>query len=189
MADLAALLSLCAQARADGTDGDGAAWAATAALLGPGGLDAARAELRDRRDPAPLERLARATAGDEAVDAARRARLAARIASPTMLAALWLLADAAEEGKNVVLSMLVVGLIFLAVIGLGELTTTASAPQALDRAKLLALASTRRLSAPWPPRRRISASGSRSSSASTSSFASARRSTPTSRSRRSSTGS
>ena len=40
-----------------------------------------------------------------------------------MLASLWLLADAAEEGRNVVLSMLVVGLIFLAVIGLGELNT------------------------------------------------------------------
>ena len=39
-----------------------------------------------------------------------------------MLAALWLVADAAEEGKNVVLSMLVVGLIFLAAIGFGELT-------------------------------------------------------------------
>ena len=33
-------------------------------------LDDARAKLRDGRDPAPLERLARATAGDEAVDAA-----------------------------------------------------------------------------------------------------------------------
>jgi hypothetical protein len=44
-----------------------------------------------------------------------------------MLAALSLLADAAEEGKNVVLSMLVVGLIFLAAIGLGELTHYASA--------------------------------------------------------------
>jgi hypothetical protein len=30
------------------------------------------------------------------------------------------LADAAEEGKDVVLSMLVVGLVFLAVIGIGE---------------------------------------------------------------------
>jgi hypothetical protein len=39
-----------------------------------------------------------------------------------MVAALWLLADAAEEGKDVVLSMLVVGLVFLAAIGLGELT-------------------------------------------------------------------
>ena len=34
----------------------------------------------------------------------------------------WFLADAAEEGRNVVLSMLVVGLVFLAAIGLGELT-------------------------------------------------------------------
>jgi heme/copper-type cytochrome/quinol oxidase subunit 2 len=33
------------------------------------------------------------------------------------------LADAAEEGRNIVLSMLVVGLIFIAVILLGELNT------------------------------------------------------------------
>ena len=70
VADLAELLALCTQARADGIDGDGAAWAATAALLGAGGLDDARAELRDARDPEPLERLARETAGSEAVDAA-----------------------------------------------------------------------------------------------------------------------
>ena len=38
-----------------------------------------------------------------------------------MLAALWFLADAAEEGKDVVLMMLAVGLVFLATIGLGEL--------------------------------------------------------------------
>ena len=31
-------------------------------------------------------------------------------------------ADAAEEGRNVILGMLVTGLIFLAVIGLGELS-------------------------------------------------------------------
>jgi hypothetical protein len=37
-----------------------------------------------------------------------------------MVAALWVLANAAEEGKKVVLSMLVVGLVFLAVIALGE---------------------------------------------------------------------
>ncbi len=37
-----------------------------------------------------------------------------------MLAALWIVADAAEEGKKVVLSMLVVGLVFIAVIALGE---------------------------------------------------------------------
>ena len=70
VADLAELLSLCAQARADGLDGDGAAWAATAALLGRGGLDDARGSLRDGRDPAPLEVLARATAGSGPVDLA-----------------------------------------------------------------------------------------------------------------------
>jgi hypothetical protein len=70
VADLAELISLCAHARADGVDGDGAAWSATAALLGSGRLDEARAALRERRDPAPLEELARTTAGDDAVDLA-----------------------------------------------------------------------------------------------------------------------
>ena len=32
----------------------------------------------------------------------------------------WLLADAAEEGRNIILSMLVVGLVFISVIALGE---------------------------------------------------------------------
>jgi hypothetical protein len=32
----------------------------------------------------------------------------------------WLLADAAEEGKNVILGMLITGLIFVAVIAIGE---------------------------------------------------------------------
>jgi hypothetical protein len=36
VADLAALISLCAQLRADGLPGDGEAWAATAATLGGG---------------------------------------------------------------------------------------------------------------------------------------------------------
>jgi hypothetical protein len=80
--DVAELLSLCAQARADGRDGDGAAWAATAALLGLGGLDDARASLREGRDPGPLERLARATAGDAAVDEALAAHLRALSAAP-----------------------------------------------------------------------------------------------------------
>ncbi len=78
VADLAALLSLCAQARADGGVGDGEAWAATSALLARGGLDDARDALRTRRDPEPLERLARAASGDAAVDealAAHRSRL------------------------------------------------------------------------------------------------------------------
>ena len=39
-----------------------------------------------------------------------------------MVAALSLLADAASEGRSVVLSMLVVGLVFIGVIVLGELT-------------------------------------------------------------------
>jgi hypothetical protein len=37
----------------------------------------------------------------------------------------WLLADAAEEGRNVITGMLVVGLIFVAVIALGELSRMA----------------------------------------------------------------
>jgi hypothetical protein len=36
VSDLAALISLCAQLRADGLPGDGEAWAATAATLGRG---------------------------------------------------------------------------------------------------------------------------------------------------------
>ena len=37
----------------------------------------------------------------------------------------WLLANAAEEGKTVITGMLVVGLIFIAVIALGELSRVA----------------------------------------------------------------
>jgi hypothetical protein len=37
-----------------------------------------------------------------------------------VLAALWILADAAEEGRKVILSMLVVGLVFLGVIVVGD---------------------------------------------------------------------
>jgi hypothetical protein len=70
VADLAELISLCAQGRADGRDGDGAAWAATAALLGRGALDGARELLRDRGEAGGLEDAARGAAGDEAVDAA-----------------------------------------------------------------------------------------------------------------------
>ena len=70
VADLAALLSLCAQGRADERDGDGVAWAATSALLGLGGLDDARAALREGGNPAPLEELARSAAGADTVDAA-----------------------------------------------------------------------------------------------------------------------
>lgn len=70
IADLADLLSLCGQARAEGRPGDGAAWAATAARLGLGGLDEARDALRLHADPGPLETVARASAGSAEVDAA-----------------------------------------------------------------------------------------------------------------------
>ncbi len=67
VADLAELISLCAQARAEARDGDGVAWAATAARLGSGGLDAARDELRLRADARQLGHVARVDAGDEPV--------------------------------------------------------------------------------------------------------------------------
>ena len=70
VADLAELISLCAQGRADGSPGDGEAWAATAALLGQGLLDDARSVLGRRRDPRLLDRLAREAAGDETVERA-----------------------------------------------------------------------------------------------------------------------
>jgi hypothetical protein len=76
--DLAELIALCAYLRAEAISGDGAAWAATAAVLGCGALDEGRSSLRLDNDPTPLERLARANAGDAAVDAAlaaHRARL------------------------------------------------------------------------------------------------------------------
>jgi hypothetical protein len=70
VADLAELIALCAQGRADGRDGDGVAWAATAALLGRGGLEDAREALRARGDAGVLAAQARRAAGDDAVDAA-----------------------------------------------------------------------------------------------------------------------
>jgi hypothetical protein len=79
VADLAELISLCAQIRGDGrVVGDGEVWAATAALLGRGELDDARAALRERADPEPLAALARDGAGSEALEgalAAHRRRL------------------------------------------------------------------------------------------------------------------
>ena len=70
VSDLAELISVCAQTQADGRTGDGAAWAATAALLGQGRLGDARGALSRRGDPGPLDELARWSAGDEAVDRA-----------------------------------------------------------------------------------------------------------------------
>jgi hypothetical protein len=70
VADLAELISLCAQVRAEGRDGDGSIWAATAARLGAGGLDRVRDGLRLREDSDALDASARAAAGDEAVERA-----------------------------------------------------------------------------------------------------------------------
>ena len=70
VSDLAELISVCAQLRAAGLDGDGAAWAASAALLGQGRLGAAREALRLGGDADPLLGLAHEAAGKAAVDAA-----------------------------------------------------------------------------------------------------------------------
>jgi hypothetical protein len=67
VADLAALISLCAQLRAEGAEGDGAAWAATAALLGMGALEEGCAALREWGDPEPLASLAREAGGADRV--------------------------------------------------------------------------------------------------------------------------
>jgi hypothetical protein len=68
--DLAELISLCAQARADGRGGEAEAWAATAALLGRGMLGEARRQLRERRNAAPLVELAREAVGADRVQRA-----------------------------------------------------------------------------------------------------------------------
>ena len=78
VADLAELISLCSQVRAEEADGEGPLWAATAALLGRGALDDARTALRLHEDPQPLETAARSAAGDEAVDAALAAHAGRR---------------------------------------------------------------------------------------------------------------
>jgi hypothetical protein len=70
VADLAALISLCAQLRAEDLDGDGAAWAATAAVLGDGELEQARSALREGGDPTALDELARAAAGRDRLERA-----------------------------------------------------------------------------------------------------------------------
>ncbi len=73
VADLAELLSLCAQLRADRRAGervpDGPLWAATVAFLGRGDerLTAARVELRDGGSTDSLVRLAASASGEAAV--------------------------------------------------------------------------------------------------------------------------
>jgi len=68
--DLSELISLCSQLRAEESEGDGALWAATAALLGRGRLDEPRSALRLRGDTTALDAAARSQAGDDAVDRA-----------------------------------------------------------------------------------------------------------------------
>ncbi|HEY1367691.1 MAG TPA: hypothetical protein VGF23_11270 [Gaiellaceae bacterium] len=78
VSDLAELISLSAQLQAEGTDGDGALWAATAAVLGAGELEPARSALRLHGDHGPLEALARSRAAPEPLEqalAAHSARL------------------------------------------------------------------------------------------------------------------
>ena len=78
VADLAALISVCAQLRAEGLDGDGIAWAATAGLLGTGRLNGARDALRLHGETAPLLEMVQREAGADAVDrslAAHRRRV------------------------------------------------------------------------------------------------------------------
>jgi hypothetical protein len=70
VADLAELISLCAQGRAEGRGGDAAAWAATAALLGRGELVEARTALRVGGDATLLETAARSRCGDAPVERA-----------------------------------------------------------------------------------------------------------------------
>ena len=69
VADLAALISLCARLRGDRTGGDGFAWAAASAVLGrtDDRLAPALAALGEAGETVPLAELAGAEAGDEAV--------------------------------------------------------------------------------------------------------------------------
>ena len=72
VSDLAELVSLCSQLRAEERDGDGAAWAGTVALLGrrDARLEHARAALRRHGDPVPCLALAELEVGSDAVERA-----------------------------------------------------------------------------------------------------------------------
>ena len=185
--DLAELLSLCAQARADGLDGDGPAWAATSALLGAGrstrpGRRSATSAIRRRSSVSP----GRQRATMPSTGRSRHTSRASYSIAP-MLAALWFLADAAEEGKDVVLMMLVVGLVFLADDRDRRAHALPGRQAPPGEARPAALGAAPR--APWRAPPPTSASGSPCSSARASSSASPPRSTPTSRSPRSPTAS
>jgi hypothetical protein len=75
VADLADLISICAQVRAEGRSDDGPAWAASAARLGDGVLEEARAAFRDEANTRRLLALAYETAGEAAVERALKAHL------------------------------------------------------------------------------------------------------------------
>ncbi len=84
-------------------------------------------EARDVCRERPVDRVVARRFAREPLERRRIPVVAERRPSVVEAAALWLLADAASEGKKVVLSMLVVGLIFLAVILLGDLSHYTSA--------------------------------------------------------------
>jgi hypothetical protein len=73
--DLAELISICSQVRAEGRSDDGPAWAASAALLGAGVLDNARALFREEANTVELLALARGAAGEAAVEKALQTHL------------------------------------------------------------------------------------------------------------------
>jgi hypothetical protein len=75
VADLAELISICAQVRAEGRSDDGPAWAASAALLGDRALRNAREAFREEASSVALLSLARGAVGEAAVDFALTAHL------------------------------------------------------------------------------------------------------------------
>jgi hypothetical protein len=70
VADLAALLELCARLQAEHKPGDGALWAAAVSRLGQGGLGDAAGALLSSGNDGPLLRIAREAAGYEPVERA-----------------------------------------------------------------------------------------------------------------------
>jgi len=68
--EIAMLLALCANLRAEDSEGDGPLWAATIAKLGRGELGGATRALDENGDPTQLLALARDAAGAEATDRA-----------------------------------------------------------------------------------------------------------------------
>jgi hypothetical protein len=124
--DLAELISLCAQIRADGREGDGAAWAATAAVLA---WRSATAATRDRSSSSHARpratrqstvRLQSTPAGS--VKVAAVASLAVTFLTLLAAALEEERPSAADEGRKIITAMLLVGVVFIAVIALGQLS-------------------------------------------------------------------